>query len=329
MNNQFAEVSFKGKLLTVPAAFVDGRTIVTTQKLVKVAEIHDEHWQAVGVQDPEMMIKGLKHQKFKADIFSFAQKLPHTKPQFDYPMEWNNVAAIPITTHTEWWEKRVPQETRKNVRRAAKRGVEVRSVKFDTFLVHSIKSIYDEAPIRQGRRFWHYGKDLSAIEKENGTYRDRCDFIGAFHNGELIGFLKMVHVGKVASIMQIICKNAHYDKRPTNALLAKAVEICGERGMSHFIYGQYTYGNNNDASLTEFKRRNGFEEILLPRYYVPLTAWGHVCINTRLHLGLRRLLPKAIESRLLRLRITLLASARQPNAQSEKEEDAATASIPS
>jgi hypothetical protein len=136
----------------------------------------------------------------------------------------------------------------------------------------------------------------------------------------------MVHVGNVSSIMQIISKNAHYDKRPANALLSKAIEVCAEKGKSHFIYGQYVYGNNNDGPLTEFKRRNGFEQILLPRYYVPLTAWGRFCVARKLHLGVRRLLPRAVENTLLQWRAKFLdrTSGRRQGAEEEKTDEAAT-----
>ena len=82
--------------------------------------------------------------------------------------------------------------------------------------------------------------------------------------------------------------------------------------MSYFIYGQYVYGNNTDAPLTEFKRRNGFEQMLLPRYFIPLTRKGSVCLRCNLHLGMRRLLPRKVESVLLRLRTKLLERRHSP-----------------
>ena len=62
------------------------------------------------------------------------------------------------------------------------------------------------------------------------------------------------------------------DKRPANALIAKMVEVCEAKGISHLIYGLYNYGNKRNSSLLEFKIRNGFEEFLVPRYYIPLTT---------------------------------------------------------
>jgi hypothetical protein len=39
------------------------------------------------------------------------------------------------------------------------------------------------------------------------------------------------------------------DKRPTNALLARAVELCEARKCSNLTYWNYTYGNNANSSL--------------------------------------------------------------------------------
>lgn len=301
METNFEEISVKGKLHRVPAACIGGRTIIVTGNWLKISELHDEHWRAESVQDAETVVEKLKTGALKADIFTFAQKLPETAPKFNYPLEWDNVAAIPLTSFNDWWEKRLPQETRKNVRRAGRRGVVTRPVVFDRTVAEGLKRIYDETPIRQGRRFWHYGKDVETIKQENSSYFDRSEFIGAYCGEELIGLLKMVYIGKTASIMQIISQNKHYDKRPANALLAKAVEICAQKGMTYFIYGQYVYGNN-DGPLTEFKRRNGFEQFLLPRYYIPLTLKGRIALKLKLHLGLRRFLPRKLETVLLDLR---------------------------
>jgi hypothetical protein len=188
------------------------------------------------------------------------------------------------------------------VRISGKRAVVVKAVEFDDEFVKGIKGIYDETPMRQGRRFWHYGKGFETLKKENGTYRERSEFIGAYYNNELIGFLKMIYVDQTASIMQILSRNDHCDKRSTNALIAKAVEICAEKGKSHLIYCKYAYGNEEDSSLAEFKRRNGFEKLLIPRYYVPLTTKGNLAIKFKLHRGIREVLPRSLLVLLLKLR---------------------------
>jgi hypothetical protein len=54
--------------------------------------------------------------------------------------------------------------------------------------------------------------------------------------------------------------------------------------------------------LREFKIRNGFKEILIPRYFVPITAWGRVCLKANLHRGLIGILPHSVISVGVRVR---------------------------
>ena len=64
------------------------------------------------------------------------------------------------------------------------------------------------APVRGGRRFWHFGKDVETVRRGLATYLDRSEFIGAYWNEELIGFIKMVYVDQLATLMHIISMNA-------------------------------------------------------------------------------------------------------------------------
>ena len=107
--------------------------------------------------------------------------------------------------------------------------------------------------------------------------------------------------------MQILSMEAHYDKRPMNALLAKAVEVCSERGMSWLVYGKYVYGNKQQSTIGEFKRRNGFRQVNYRRYFVPLTWRGRVAMRLRLHRGLLGLLPERAIQVLLAGRARALA----------------------
>jgi hypothetical protein len=294
-NVEQAEIRISGKTLYVPSTEICGRTVVVTGKWIKTAQIKDEELvEGVPVKDPESFITKLKESELKADVFTFAQRPPEITPKYDYRFEWDNWAAVPTTSFKDWWENRLPQESRKNVRRAAKREVVVRVVPFDDELVEGIHRIYNETPIRQGKRFWHFGKDLDTLRRELATYLDRSEFIGAYWNEELIGFLKMVYVGRVATLFHIISMNEHHDKRPMNALIAKAVEFCEQKGISHFIYGQFVYGNKHQSSLLEFKRRNGFEQINFPRYYVPLTVKGRLFVLLKLYKGIGGLVPEPI-----------------------------------
>lgn len=303
MQSNCLTISVKGKATEVPSFTVGNNSIVRQGGLVSIAAIHDEEWLSQRLLEaPAKVIASIKEAGLGADLFTFAQRIPDTTPHHSYPWEWDNAAVVPITTYEDWWEKRLPQESRRNVRLAGKRGVVVRLAEFDDAFVKGIQGIYDEAPVRQGKRFWHYGKDFDTVKRENGTYREQSDFIGAYLNDEMIGFLKLVRVDHICSIMQILAKAAHMDKRTTNALLAKAVEVAAERKASHLMYCKYVYSSNDESPLTEFKRRNGFEAMRFPRYYVPLTAKGALAFKLRFHHGLKGWIPPKVLPYLLDLR---------------------------
>jgi len=302
MQTQQGEISVKGRIVNVPAISIDGRTVVINGRWLRSATVHDEEWlDGEPIKQPGRFVDALRNHQSKPDIFSFAAAEPESEPRFSGHIEWDNVAVIRTESYAAWWSS-LSQESRRNVRLAEKRGATVKVVPFDDKLVAGIKGIYDETPVRQGRRFWHYGKDLETVRKENSTYLERSEFIGAFVKDELIGFIKMVYIGKMARVMQILSKNQHFDKRPANALIAKAVEICGQKGMSYFAYCRYVYGNKRNSSVTEFKRRNGFEEFRFPRYYFPLTLKGKIALRLGLHLGVRSLIPEPVVEKLLAIR---------------------------
>jgi hypothetical protein len=279
-----------------------GRGVVVSGNWLKIATVRDEELvEGTVVPNPTSFVRQLKQSDVAADVFTFPQNIGETEQRYEYPFEWDNAAVAQTSDYAAWWEK-LPQETRKNVRRAAKKGVTVRAVAFDDDFVAGIKAIYDETPIRQGGRFPHYQKDFDVVREENGTYRERCEYLGAYYEGRLIGFMRFVYVDRMAKIMQILASVAHTDKRPMNALIAKAVEICHEKGMSGLVYSRFRFGNKKESALAEFKRRNGFEEVLFPRYFLPLTLKGRMAVKLKLHRGLLGLLPSGVIAQFLRVR---------------------------
>ena len=299
---QRTEIRVRGKTIAVPSVCIQGRRVIVKGKWIKLATLEDEDClEGNIVENPDMFLDELKRGPLRADLFSFGQKPTQPKPQYGYHLEWDNAAVIPIADYASWWEK-LPQETRRNVRKATKQGVEVRVTPFTDELVRGIVDIYNETPVRQGRKFWHYGKSFDMVKKEAGTYLERSEFIGAYFQGSLIGFAKLLYVDKCGTIMFILSQEQHADKRPTNALIAKCVEVCAERGCTSFQYRKYVYGANEANSLTEFKRRNGFEHVRFPRYYIPLSAVGAVVLKLGLHHGLVHYLPRHVSTLLRALR---------------------------
>ncbi len=272
---------------------IDGMSFFVSGRLIKIGAIKDEYWlETDQLNEPEQVIEHIKKNRNKIDIFTFTQKPLDAEPRYSYYMEWDNVAALPIETFEHWWTKQVNDKTRNMTRKAQKKGVEVRIVPFDNTLVEGIAGIYNETPVRQGRPFWHYGKDIEEIRKENSTFLERSDFLGAYCNEELIGFIKLVYVGRVAGMMQILSKIKDRDKAPNNALVAKAVEVCADKGIKYLTYARFVYGKKEIDPLAEFKRHNGFQRINIPKYYIPLTLKGTIGLRFRLHQDFDEFLPQ-------------------------------------
>jgi hypothetical protein len=232
------------------------------------------------------------------------QKLPDTVPKYRYEMEWDNVAALPVSTFEHWWTKQINTTARKAVRVAERKGIVVREVAFDDALVRGIRAVYDERPIRQGKPFWHYGKDLETVRRENGTFLERSVFIGAFFEDSLVGFAKLVwdQDRRQAAFMQILSMIRHWDKRPSRLLVAQAVRSCAERGIGYLVFSNFAYGNKQRDGLSDFKQLNGFGRIDLPRYYVPLTPTGRAALRFGLHHPLADRIPDSLLAPLRRAR---------------------------
>jgi hypothetical protein len=296
------QVAMKGLQVKIKTIDVGEFTIAISGWLLRIASIKDEPWQTNCVSDPNPIIAALKATKPCPDIFTFSQRLPDTETKHDFYFEYDNVAAIRISSYENWLKHQIKPNARNKVRKAEKNGISTRVVPFEDALVKGISTLYNETSIRQGKLFWHFGKNIETVRRENATYLDKSEFVGAFLNNELVGFLKMVYVGSYAEVMQIVSLIGHRDKAPTNALVAKAVEICAAKGLSHFVYSNFVYGNKGDDSLSEFKRSNGFEKIDIPRYFISLTPKGRIALSLRLHRPLSSFLPRRFLVALINLR---------------------------
>jgi len=263
--------------------YICNKEIKIIGRVLRIARLDADMYQFMS--DPEPVISGLRKSGHRIDLFTFIQGLTETKPKYQYPVEWDNYAALPISTFDNWWNKQIDGKTRNMVRKAEKKEVVVREIPFDENLARGIWRIYNEVPFRQGRKFSHYGKDLERVYKDEATYLDSSTFIGAFYGEELIGFVKLVadEARVQAGLMNIVSKIQHRDKAPTNALVAHAVRSCADRGISYMVYARFDYGKEHGDGLSDFKERNGFQRIEVPRYYVPLTAFGWAAFRLGMH----------------------------------------------
>jgi hypothetical protein len=274
---------------------IRNRRLIITGRLVRTARIEQEWYY--DVEEPESIVEVLRQNSIKVDIFTFWQRLPESTPRYKYHMEWDDIAVLPVKSYDYWWSKQIKSRTRGLIRKSEKEGVVVREAEFNDNFVRGMVSIFNESAIRQGKPFWHYGKDFDTVKREFSKYLFREDLIGAYYKDELIGFIMLADAGPYAMTTQIISKMAHRDKAPNNILLAKAVEICDRKKIPYLVYLYWSIG-----SLTEFKRRNGFQKVSLPRYYIPLTIRGKVALRLDLHRGFMGIIPERLKGRLIKLR---------------------------
>jgi hypothetical protein len=281
---------------------IGGRGIAVEGRLVRVARIDGDRY--VSLEHPEAVLDSLQKSGRRIDLFTFMQMLPDTTTKYDFPMEWDNVAALPLSTFEHWWTRQIDGKTRNMVRRAEKKGVVVRELPFDDALIKGIWEAYNECPVRQGRRFPHYGKDVETVRKMSATFLETSIFIGALLDDKLIGFVKLTtnEARSQAGIMHIVSLVEHRDKSPTNALIAQAVQSCAQRGIPYLAYSNFAYGKKQRDSLSAFKESNGFRRIDLPRYYVPLTRLGRLALRLGLHHSLVDHLPESVLARFRKLR---------------------------
>ena len=281
---------------------IGGRELRVEGRLYRVARLDGDDFKFL--DDPELVLRELPKTGLRIDLFTFPQGLPETSPKYSYPIEWDNVAVLPVSTFEHWWTKQIGNKTRNMVRQAQKKGVLVREVPFNDELARGIWEIYNECPVRQERIFPHYGKSFEAVREMSATFLDSSVFIGAFEGNKLIGFIKLTidDTRTQAGIMHIISMLLHRNKAPTNALVAQAVRSCADRNIPHLVYAKFAYGKKVQSSLSDFKARNGFQRVDIPRYYVPLTPWGRLVLSLGLHRHIADRLPEPVSAKLRDLR---------------------------
>ncbi len=262
---------------------VCGKDIYIRGRLLRIAHVAADGYESL--EEPETMMQCLRMCESRIDLFTFMQILPATQPKYSYPMEWDNLAALPVSTFDHWWNHQIRSFPRNRARQAEKRGVVLREVPFDDALVQGAWEVYNETEVRQGKRNVHFGKDIETVRKEAATFLDSSVFVGAFLGSKMIGFAKLTwdQSRTQANLMNIVAMVQQRDKAPTNALIAHAVRACADRKISYLVYQSFAYGKKQRDSLSDFKENNGFVRVDVPRYYVPLTSLGRIGLRLGLH----------------------------------------------
>lgn len=273
---------------------IEGKELTVSGKTFRTARLRHEWCDFLS--SPPSALNELKASRARADLFTFVGDIGVTDDAVPYHREDVDVAVLPITTFQQWWDD-IGFKPRNKIRKAQKSGVETRIVELTDEFAQGIEAIYNESPVRQGRKFSHYGKTAQEIKEELGSFADRCTLVGAYFNGELIGFMKLFAARHALRTVHIIAKLSHREKCAMDILIAKAVEICEQKQLRYLHYGSWT-----DGGVGAFRTKHGFQPLKVPRYFVPLTWRGELMLKLKLHRPMRERLPKTFVDSLIRLR---------------------------
>jgi hypothetical protein len=284
---------------------INGLSVATSGLLARTLKVRQELYDEVS--DSASLIRA-SSQRRGADIVSFLHRFPFDGHPLPYRHETDNYAAMPVSTHANWLAS-LSKSNRKRLRVSAASGVQLSEVQLSDDFVRGVVAIFNESSVKQGRRFWHYGKGVEETRKS--LWRDlgkyKCRFIAAHCDGELIGFVKLLYGRNFARPSLILAKLAHRDKYTSHALIAKCVEVLAQDGIPWFIYGNFDHGNRGSETLREFKQSLGFVRHDLPRYYVPLTWLGRLAMAMGLHRDISAIIPRPLVRAALVVRGMLMA----------------------
>jgi hypothetical protein len=131
------------------------------------------------------------------DIFTFLQnpESPAVFPQYRY--DTDTFAALDLAGgFNHWWKEQCKYSVRKQVNKAEREGVMIRETPLTPELLEAVHQIYNETPIRQGRKFPYYGINPDQVRAKTETFPQRSIFLEARLAGKIIGFAKMVTFGR-------------------------------------------------------------------------------------------------------------------------------------
>lgn len=281
-------------------AIIGGRQYQIRKGILRTIALRDELID--DLCDPESTINEIRQRRLPVDLFTFVQRPADASPKFPYYMQWDNLAILEVSTYENWFKKQIHPNTRTKIRKAEKAGLVVRLEAFSDELAAGLVELFNETPIRRGKRFPYYGWNLDMVKRVWATRLDQSLWILAYYQEQLVGFVKLIVSDGLAIATGTIARQSHQDKAPMNALLAQCVETCASNQIPLLEYGKFTYGDKGEDSLTAFKRYNGFRKHEIPRYYVPLSMRGRIGLRLGLHRNLNEVIPGTTLRALLKMR---------------------------
>jgi len=89
---------------------VCGKEIRVEGRWIRTARLDGEKYEFLN--DPEAALTGLRQSGVRIELFTFIQRVTEPLPMHSYPMEWDNLAVLPVSTFDTWWNTQVDFKTR-------------------------------------------------------------------------------------------------------------------------------------------------------------------------------------------------------------------------
>lgn len=233
-----------------------------------------------------------------ADLFTFIQRSflgTALEKRYNFFSDFEPIGLLRINSYSEWW-KLATHSARRYVKKGFQKGLKIEVVEIDDEFIRSALRIYNETPVRQGRKYTGFGLSKADLRIKFSNM-ENSEILGAYFEKELIGLLWISYGDKVAAFRSFLSLLKCRDKYPNNALLAESVQRCCAKGY-HFL----TYGNMGYLpSLDFFKSSHGFRIFPVPRYYVPLSTKGQLAIKLKVYRTIEHSLPRRLIPALLPL----------------------------
>src|SRR5688572_18156205 len=104
-------------------SIVNGKELSVAGRFPRIVKVRSEHFSMV--EDPREFIAAVRA-NVGADILTFIQPVWDTTPRYPYHLEWHDEAVLKFESYESWWKNQLNDKTRNMVRKAAKKGVEIR-----------------------------------------------------------------------------------------------------------------------------------------------------------------------------------------------------------
>jgi len=95
---------------------VCGKEIRITGRLLRIGRPEGDGYESLAA--PDSMVEGLRTSGIRIDLFTFLQLRPETSTKYQYPIEWDNAAVVPVSTFDHWWNRQIRPEARNRGRQA-------------------------------------------------------------------------------------------------------------------------------------------------------------------------------------------------------------------